>query len=137
MINDKRIAVENLPAYCSATLHHLHGRTPEELKLIIAETGYKFCLDFSHGICASNSLKIDKYKALEDFSKLNPAVYHICDGYFDGVNDEHFHLGKGDYPLKELVEKYSSPNGMLTMETGGYPIGTEPWINDVTFLKNL
>lgn len=57
IINDKRIAVENMPCYCSVLKNLLHGTTPEEIKYFISETKSKFCLDFSHAICANLNLK--------------------------------------------------------------------------------
>ena len=46
--DDKRIAVENMPASCSVSGKALHGVFPEQIERIMSETGCKFCLDFSH-----------------------------------------------------------------------------------------
>lgn len=135
--NDKRIAVENLPARCFDTGRMLHGITPIEIKNIKDETGCKFCLDFSHAICAANHLKVDIYSALDEYYKLNPDVYHICDGLWNGDEDLHLHIGKGDYPIKELLVKYTKENSMLTLETGGYPESLTPWIDDIKNLKEM
>lgn len=52
--DDKRIAVENMPASCSVSGKALHGVFPEQIERIMSETGCKFCLDFSHATCAAN-----------------------------------------------------------------------------------
>lgn len=136
--NDKRIAVENLPSYCSETLVPLHGITPEEIKYVKEEVGCMFCFDFAHAICAANALNMDKDKTLQAYTKLNPSVYHISDGDYNNDFDAHEHLGDGNYPLHDIVKKYSTENAMLTMETGrGIPVGIAPWTKDVNFLKNI
>lgn len=137
LINDKRIAIENLPSYCSDTKVPLHGIRPDEIKFIKDEVGCMFCFDFSHAICAANSLKMDIFPKLEQYFDLNPSVYHVCDGNFNNDFDAHLHLGKGNYPLKALIDNYTSNNAMLTMETGGIPTSINPWVNDVNYLRNL
>lgn len=136
-LNDKRIAVENLPSYCSDTFSRLHGITPNEIKEIIENVGCMFCFDFSHAICAANALKMDISTALEQYFELSPAVYHICDGFIDSDNDAHLHIGAGNYPIADFLKKYTKENSLLTMETGGVPKGINPWIKDVEYLRKL
>ncbi|MDR1694951.1 MAG: TIM barrel protein [Lactobacillaceae bacterium] len=136
--NDKRIAVENLPSYCSDTYLPLHGITPEEIKYIKNEAGCMFCFDFSHAICAAHALKMDKFEALKGYADINPSVYHISDGDFNSDFDAHDHFGEGNYPIKEIVEKYSANDALLTIETGrDMPTGVEPWVKDMNYLKNI
>ena len=134
--NDNRITVENMPAYCNDTLVNLHGSKPLEIKRFIDELGIQFCFDFSHATCSANYFKADLYEFLNDFAKLKPAVYHLCDGDINGTDDEHRHFGKGTYDLKRLVNEFTSDNALITMETGhGAPINISPWIDDINYIR--
>lgn len=137
-IGDSRIAVENLPLICSSTHVRLHGNTPAEIQRIITETGCKFCLDFSHAVCAANSTNADVWQTLNAFAALNPSMYHLCDGNINGTDDEHLHYGEGNYDLKRLLTEYVEPNALVTMETGHeIPQNITPWLEDLRFLQNL
>ncbi len=134
--NDARLTVENLPAYCSQTKRLLHGIEPAEIKRIMAETGAKFCLDFSHAICGANSCKRDIYEVLAEFKALKPAMYHLCDGDVASTNDSHLHYGEGNYDLRRLVTEFTDENAYITMETGhGIPTDVSPWLEDVAYIR--
>lgn len=138
IFNDSRIAVENMPCQCSVTGRILHGTTPEEIALIIKETGSKFCLDFSHAVCAANHHGRDAYAELDKFKKLQPGMYHLSDGEFDSEIDSHRHFGEGDFDLSRLVRDYTGEGSLITMETGhGIPSGIEPWLQDIAFIKKF
>ena len=116
----------------------LHGNTPAEIQRIITETGCKFCLDFSHAVCAANSTNADVRQTLNAFAALNPSMYHLCDGNINGTDDEHLHYGEGNYDLKRLLTEYVEPNALVTMETGHeIPQNITPWLEDLRFLQNL
>lgn len=137
LIADKRIAVENLPFYCPIQKMLFQGTTPEEIARIKEETGCKFCYDFCHGICASNSLKRDKIKDIEAYASLKPDMYHLCDSDWNGEDDKHGHYGEGNYDLAQLLS-YADDNGLITMETGhGMPQDMSPWIKDAVYLRKL
>ena len=92
-INDPRIIVENLSL-------------KSELCVTLDETAYfkkaaevEFCLDFGHVVIAALSLKKDYKELIKQFMKLNPAYFHITDGFVDSEEDEHLNFGKGDYDL--------------------------------------
>lgn len=137
-INDSRIAVENLPSYCTATGKLLHGTSPLEIKKVIDGSGCQFCFDFAHAICAANAYGRDIWKDLSGYAALNPAMYHLSDGHFDSDKDEHLHYGEGDYDLKRLVKEFTSENAIITMETGyGVPTGAEPWVKDINYIRTL
>lgn len=136
--HDRRLTVENLPAYCSQTKRLLFGVSPQEIRLIIEETGAKFCLDFSHAICGANSSKHDVYEVLEAFKELKPAMYHLCDGDVDSTNDSHLHYGEGNYDLRRLVRDFTSDNALITMETGhGVPVDVKPWLQDIAYIRKV
>ena len=136
--NDKRIAVENMPCQCSVTGRILHGTTPEEVAQIIKETGCKFCLDFSHAICAANHHGLNAYDELDKFKQLQPDMFHLSDGEFASEIDSHRHFGEGDFDLFRLVREYTGDGSLITMETGhGIPSGIEPWLQDIAFIKKF
>lgn len=138
IFNDSRIAVENLPYEDTNPKALLHGCTPEEIKYIMDVSCCGFCFDFSHAICAANSLKLDIEKHLDGFYDLKPNVYHMCDGDVKGTEDEHMHYGDGNFPLKDFLHKFVASDAMITMETGaGMPKDASDWIKDYNYLKNL
>ncbi|MBO5284809.1 MAG: TIM barrel protein [Alphaproteobacteria bacterium] len=137
-MNDARLTVENLPAYCSQTKRLLHGVTVEEIKRFIEETGAKFCLDFSHAICGANSSKRDIYEVLSGFKALKPSMYHLCDGEVESTNDSHLHYGEGNYDLRRLVREFTDEGALLTMETGhGIPNDVQPWLDDISYIRRV
>ena len=136
--NEPRLAVENLPYFCSSTQKILHGTSPMEVKQIMEISGCQFCLDFSHAVCAANSYKRDIFADLKAYQALNPVMYHMCDGEWTSDKDEHRHYGDGNYPLAELLNNYTNPDTFITMETGhGVPTTTQPWLDDITYLRAL
>lgn len=138
-LNDDRIVVESLPYFEHGKKETLNlGARPEQIKQIMDATGCGFCFDFSHITCAAIALEKDPYEFYEAFFKLKPNMYHICDGKMDSTFDAHLHFGTGNYPLKEFIEKYVTPDSPITMETGrGLPKNTDKWVNDSIYLNNL
>lgn len=137
LINDERIAVENLPAYCPIQKVFFQGTSPRDIARIKMETGCKFCYDFCHGICASNSFGRDKYEDIRAYTALNPDMYHLCDSDWNGTDDNHGHYGEGDYDLAKILS-YVKNEGLVTMETGhDLPSDMSPWIRDVEYLRSL
>ena len=137
LINDERIAVENLPQYCPIYKTLFHGTSPQEMARIKAETGCKFCYDFCHGICASNSFGRDRYEDMKAYVALKPDMYHLCDNDWDGMDDGHMHYGEGSYNLAKIVS-YIDKDGIVTMETGrDAPKDMVPRIRDVEFLHKI
>ena len=135
---EPRLAVENLPYFCSSTQKILHGTSPMEVKQIMEISGCQFCLDFSHAVCAANSYKRDIFADLKAYQALNPVMYHMCDGEWTSDKDEHRHYGDGNYPLAELLNNYTNPDTFITMETGyGVPTAIQPWLDDITYLRAL
>ncbi len=135
--NDARLTVENLPGYCSQTKRELHGITPDEIKRFMAETGAKFCLDFSHAICGANTYNRDVYDVLAEFKALKPAMYHLCDGDVASTNDDHRHFGDGNYDLARLVNEFTDDGALITMETGhGIPTGVSSWLDDIAYIRS-
>jgi sugar phosphate isomerase/epimerase len=106
MIKDLRIVVENLPYNPHG--HVLHGSSPENIKRIIDEIGCEFCFDFSHAICSVNSLGRNIYDDFAKYNALRPALYHLSDGDFSEIIDEHLHLGLGNYDIAKILREFTS-----------------------------
>lgn len=111
---------------------------PSEIKYIMQETGYGFCFDFSHAICAALELNQDIETQLRDFFALKPTVYHMCDGDIHKAEDSHMHFGDGNYPLKHFLNDLTDQNAYITMETGtGVIKHSDLWIKDYSYLKSI
>ena len=137
LITDERIAVENLPHYWAERDRYFTGSSPQDVALIKQETGCKFCYDFCHGICASNSFNRDKIADIKAYAALKPDMYHLCDSDWQGTQDMHGHYGEGNYDLAMLLQ-HTVPNAIITMETGhDMPENMQPWIKDVNYLHSL
>ena len=137
LLNDQRIVVENLPVVAEEGLK-LSGNTPEEIAYIREHSGCGFCFDFSHALCAANSLKIDIDKQLAGFFALKPTVYHLCDGFTDEIEDKHLHFGEGNYPLSHFLNEYTANNAYITMETGhGMPESIRAWVDDFKLITSM
>ena len=137
LFNDKRVIVENQQCFTSKGIR-CQGDTAKAIKYIMDASGCRFCMDFSHAICAAVHLKIDVEKQLQSFFDLKPAVYHICDGNLKSSHDMHEHLGNGNYPLAHFLNDYTDENAYITMETGhGVLEHNDLWVKDYQYLKSL
>ncbi|MDR0677171.1 MAG: TIM barrel protein [Holosporaceae bacterium] len=134
--SDPRIAVENLPY--SPRSEQLHGSTPENIKRIIEETECKFCFDFSHAICAANSLKRNVYDDFSEYNAMSPVLYHLSDGDFSSPVDDHLHLGKGNYDIAKIFREFITKNIPIALETKEEESdGVAAWIKDIEYIKKM
>ncbi len=92
------------------------GASPEEIRFLMSGTGRGFCLDFGHAICYSISAGKGWKDVLADFLTMDPAVYHLCDGFYS-PKDGHEHLGAGEFDLPYLIGLIG-PGKHVTLETG-------------------
>ncbi|OHD15302.1 MAG: hypothetical protein A2086_01525 [Spirochaetes bacterium GWD1_27_9] len=115
IINDSRIVIENKPYYSLDGKFICVGYSKEEIEFVTKNAKIGFCLDIGHAICAANSKKIKPFYFLEEFIKLNPKMYHLTDGDFDGVYDKHLHFGNGSFPIKQIL-KLIPPDSLITNE---------------------
>ncbi|MBW2996317.1 GNAT family N-acetyltransferase [Candidatus Woesearchaeota archaeon] len=74
---------------------------PKDIKLLL-DKRRGFCLDFSHVYKAAASLNKDPKELINEFLKLNPYMFHICDGDSSVEKDEHLSLGEGNFDLEFL-----------------------------------
>ena len=115
-IKDSRVVVENKPHRALGGKLICNGYSPFEIKLVIENAGVGFCFDIGHAINSANSQKIDPWKYLDDFNRLHPKIYHLSDGNFDSIYDEHIHLGKGNCDINRIL-KLIPLGGFVTVET--------------------
>jgi endonuclease IV len=136
IINDPRIAVENLPYNPHGQV--LQGSSPEDIKRIIDETNCKFCFDFAHAICAANSLGKNVYDDFEKYNSLQPDLYHLSDGDFSATIDHHLHLGLGSYDIAKILQEFTSENSRIVLETRHADTATvDSWLKDAQYIKEL
>jgi uncharacterized protein (UPF0276 family) len=109
-INDKRLLIENLPAYggylCS---------TPEELSYFVEKTGAGICFDVNHAISSAIRLGKDPYEFLKEFTGLNVSHYHLG-GQRMSKDETHLSFKDSDIDLKKIFDILPS-NADMTLET--------------------
>jgi len=99
---DSRCLIENKP-FKGLDNENCIGSSYKEIQYLITELKSGFCLDFGHAICASNTLNIEPINLINDLISLKPSIYHLTDGNFNSEYDVHLHYGKGDFPLRDLI----------------------------------
>jgi RimJ/RimL family protein N-acetyltransferase len=102
LVRDNRLHVENVPMM-GLSGERCNGSTPSEIAQILKAVECKFCLDFGHSIAAANMRNANWLEQLEMFRRLDPSMYHLTDGWRDGIVDTHIRYGFGDYPLRQLL----------------------------------
>jgi len=136
-IKDPRIVVENKP-FLGLNDEICNGSTLEEIKFVIDKAKVGFCFDIGHAINSANYQKIEHFKYLNEFNKLQPKIYHLTDGDFNGVYDEHKHLGKGSYDIKRIVVEILPTDCLITVETNkNFKDSLRDFEEDAYFLKNI
>lgn len=136
-IFDKRMVIENKPYFSIDGKFVCNGYSSQEIKSLIDEVGVGFCLDFAHAIFAANALNIDKIDFINQFMQLKPNIFHITDGQWDGVFDEHPNLGHGSFEFDKLT-KFFLPDSMITIETKhNFESSLSDFEEDLTFLKKF
>lgn len=136
LFKDHRLAVENLPHKLIGGGGYNVGASVADMKKLIAETGLNFCLDIGHGICAANTFGIEPIKYLQQFLLLSPRVIHLSDGEFKNEEDYHARLGKGDYPLKQIMQLLNEDTWLLLETNKDYNDSLRDFEEDVAKLKD-
>lgn len=111
------------------------GASPEEMRFLLNGTERGFCFDFGHAVCYAVAAGKDWKEVVAEFLMLDPAVYHLCDGFFS-IKDAHEHLGSGEFDLSYLIglvrkDKY------LTLETKkDNPDTLDDFVQDVEKMRS-
>ncbi|MBD3231355.1 TIM barrel protein [Candidatus Dependentiae bacterium] len=135
MIYDSRIIIENKPYYGIYNNVICNGSSPEEIEFITKNTNVGFCLDIGHAIYFSNAKKMNKIKCIKRFLQINPEIFHISDGDWNGIYDEHKHLGKGDFDFKKIFSILPKDFCMSVETEKCFEKSLEDFEDDVFFLK--
>ena len=109
-INDERILLENI-CFPKSSL----CLTPENMAKVLKETGKGFCLDINHAIVAALSLNKDPYEFLEEFSKLNPQLYHLGGQDINENDKTHLSFKNSNLDLNKIF-KIIPKNAEITLE---------------------
>jgi sugar phosphate isomerase/epimerase len=134
---DSRMVIENKPYFSFYGKSLCNGYSPQEIEFLVKETGIGFCLDFAHAIFAANALKFDKLDFIDKLMRLKPKIFHITDGQWNGVFDEHPNLGQGSFEFDKL-KKFFLPGSMITIETKhNFENSLKDFEDDVCFLKRF
>ena len=134
-INDSRIVIENKPYY-TLKGEICNGSSHDEVKFILDQTGAGFCLDIGHAICAANSRGKDPLDYVRQFFQLSPKIHHLSDGDYHGTKDEHRHLGKGNFNLRDLLALIPR-DSLVTLETEkDFADNLEDFKGDVAVIRN-
>lgn len=111
------------------------GASHDEIFRIKEETGCGFCFDIAHALCFASWAKKPWQDVLYEFLKLEPEVFHLCDGDVGSVHDNHCHLGEGNYELEEILSMIPE-NGFLSIETKkGSKDNLDDFKEDVDYLR--
>lgn len=137
IINDPRIVIENMPYYALDDLGICNGKSPDDIRKIVHQVQCGFCLDIGHAIYSANTNNISPFEMIEEFISIKPIIYHLSDGVFTGKLDEHENLGKGTFPLKNIIAILQK-NDMITIETKkSYNKSLKDFEEDVLYLNNM
>lgn len=107
--------IENKPAV-GLNGERTIGSSPEEISIILRETGLGFCLDFGHALCHAASMKVPWQGVVESFMRLRPSLFHLSDGVTASPQDAHLHIGQGDYDMGAILA-YMPDRSWVTVET--------------------
>ena len=136
-IYDSRIVVENKPYYGIYDNLICNGSLPEEIEFVLKNTGVGFCLDIGHAIYSANAKKIDKINILRKFLKLNPKIFHISDGDWNGTYDDHKHLGEGSFDYKKIFSILSDQVIMSIETEKNFENSLRDFEKDINFLRKM
>ena len=113
------------------------GATPQEIGLIIKETGIGFCLDIGHAIYFSAWADQEYEKVIESFNKLQPDIYHLSDGLKHSKTDLHLNFGMGNFELSRIL-KTIPLDSYVTIETNrDMALNLKDYKHDIIYLEKL
>ncbi|HRR40868.1 MAG TPA: TIM barrel protein, partial [Syntrophales bacterium] len=96
------------------------GASPEEVSLLLKETGLQFCLDMGHALAYAAWAKRNPDVVLDEFLTLRPKMFHLADGDRDSFVDQHRNLGRGNYDIGGMLQRIP-PGACLTLEAEKTP----------------
>jgi len=113
------------------------GASPEEIKMMLGETGCGFCLDVRHAFAYAAANNLSGIEVLKEMVQLRPRLWHVADGLVDSPLDSHLHIGEGDMPLRD-ISLFWSLNTLVTIECQKNPNeNLVDFLKDITLLKDF
>jgi sugar phosphate isomerase/epimerase len=127
------VILENVPreGYDGTTLL---ASDPINFKKIIDNVNVEVCLDIGHAITSSVYHKKDPIEYIKKYLEFKPIMFHIADGNVLSKVDCHMDIGKGTFPLKEII-KLLPNNSINILETP--KIDFENLLDDLDNIINL
>jgi sugar phosphate isomerase/epimerase len=136
-IKDDRFVIENKPYHSSFDDSICVGYSPDQIDIIIKQTGVGFCLDIGHAVYAANSQHISPFFYLRQFISFSPKIYHVSDGNFYGTFDDHKHFGMGNFDLIKILELIQE-KAFISIETEkSFKNSLKDFACDVWYIKNI
>ncbi|MEE9406184.1 MAG: TIM barrel protein [Candidatus Aenigmarchaeota archaeon] len=133
---DKRMHIEDLPFREKGK--GFTGRTPEEIKRVMQETGCRFCLDFSHASASAYGLGKDYMGFVKSFLPLKPSYFHMHDSIIKTELCKHMHLGDGELDIKAFKAMMPEDAWVCLETLGGHKgLDLPRCFEDVEFLRKL
>lgn len=134
--NDGRMVIENMPPFSdSKEKNRMNGCFALDLVSLITEANASFLLDVGHACCMATYMKMDSLVFVKQLLEVKPIRIHISDGKITSTKDDHLHLGKGSYPLREIIKLIKELP--ITLETGNCKTKVKFYISDLKFLNVL
>lgn len=113
------------------------GYDTAQVKRLMGEIGFGFCLDFGHALCAAFSLRADEEAFLRDFLVLKPALFHLSDNIRGQETDGHMHLGQGSLDLPRLLTLIPE-QAMVSLEVRkDSKSNLDDFLGDVEYLNRI
>lgn len=93
-LNDSRLVLENIPRI-GINNEDCIGYSYEQLHQAVNSEAFSgMVLDIGHAVCAANAQNISWRHLITQFLSLSPVIFHLSDGYTDGLKDIHLSLDK-------------------------------------------
>lgn len=113
------------------------GASPEEIKMILDETGLGFCLDFGHASCYTVWRQVEYEDVITQFLKLHPKVFHLSDGRRESVKDRHDHFGEGNFDLSYILSVIPTGSKVTIECRKGSKENLDDFKKNVSYLKEF
>ncbi|RLI98688.1 MAG: hypothetical protein DRO99_00010 [Candidatus Aenigmatarchaeota archaeon] len=131
-LEDRRLHLENMPYICSRKHRYKNlGRSVEEMRNLLKETGMKFCLDFGHATASAFGYGVPHMEMIREMMSLKPCYFHLSDTRTDVELDDHAHIGDGRLDLG-AIKAMLPKDAMVTLET---PVDVEGRTRDIRIMR--
>ena len=113
------------------------GSSPEEIKNILDKTGLEFCCDIGHAVCFAVWAKRPWEDVVREFLAFKPSIFHLSDGNVETRDDDHEHLGKGNYDLAKMASMIPTDSYVSIETKKASNENLDDFREDVEFLRRI